>query len=497
MTIEEALVVLDRLLLHKPLTDLQEVVFRASWQGKTYAEIAESEGYDDDYIRDVGFRLWHTLSDAVGEKVTKSNFQSVLRRYCQHQENSQPQQKVTPNAESDEFVCPILDSCPYTSHHTDNNPSLKDDTKSHQDWGEAVDVSLFWGRESELNSLKDWIVKDSCHLVAIVGMAGAGKTYLSVKLAEEIQGEFDYLICRSLYEQTPLNDLLTNIIELLSDETEVDLPETTRGKISLLIKYLRQHRCLLIFDGFEALFKSGEKAGTYLPGYEEYGELLQKVGELQHQSCLLVTSREKPGKVATLEGDFLPVRSLVLKGLQPVAAEHILNAKGVCGSTDEIKQLIACYQGNPLALKIVAGSILELFDGKIATFLHQGTMVFNGIQKVLSQQIQRLSPVEAEIIYSLGHHQESVSPVQLETDMGSGGIDMAKLLEALESLTRRCLIETHTQGFRLQPWVREYVTEKQVFDLISKQANLQPKFDLHRDDTHHYSRQLIDTNPMT
>ncbi|CDN12245.1 MAG: hypothetical protein HRU34_04805 [Richelia sp.] len=154
-------------------------------------------------------------------------------------------------------------------------------------------------------------------------MPGAGKTYLSLKLAEEIQGEFDYLIWRSLYEQPPLNDLLTNLIEFLSDAAEVDLPETTMGKISLLIKYLRQHRCLLIFDGFEALFKSGEKAGTYLPGYEEYGELVQKVGELQHKSCLLVTSREKPGKVFTLEGDFLPVRTLVLKGLQPVAAECI------------------------------------------------------------------------------------------------------------------------------------------------------------------------------
>ncbi|CDN12239.1 hypothetical protein RintRC_6693 [Richelia intracellularis] len=40
------------------------------------------------------------------------------------------------------------------------------------------------------------------------------------------------------------------------------------------------------------------------------------------------------------------------------------------------------------------------------------------------------------------------------------------------------------------------MTEKQVFDFISKQANLQPPFDLFRDDTHHHSRQLIDTNPV-
>jgi hypothetical protein len=36
-------------------------------------------------IRDVGFQLWRQLSQVLGEKVTKSNFQVVLRRYQQTQ----------------------------------------------------------------------------------------------------------------------------------------------------------------------------------------------------------------------------------------------------------------------------------------------------------------------------------------------------------------------------------------------------------------------------
>jgi len=74
------------------------------------------------------------------------------------------------------------------------------------------------------------------------------------------------------------------------------------------------------------------------------------------------------------------VRSLVLKGLQLAAVKKLLNAKGLVGSTDEVSKLIACYQGNPLALKIAANSILELFNGDISAFIQQGTMVFNGIQ---------------------------------------------------------------------------------------------------------------------
>ncbi|MDJ0616814.1 MAG: hypothetical protein QNJ63_08715 [Calothrix sp. MO_192.B10] len=44
--------------------------------------------------------------------------------------------------------------------------------------------------------------------------------------------------------------------------------------------------------------------------------------------------------------------------------------------------------------------------------------------------------------------------------MESEVIAPAELLEALGSLTWRCLIETHTAGFSLQPWVREYVIEQ-------------------------------------
>ena len=42
--------------------------------------------------------------------------------------------------------------------------------------------------------------------------------------------------------------------------------------------------------------------GQYLPGYEEYGQLLRRIGEEYHQSCLLFTSREKPRGLAAKEG---------------------------------------------------------------------------------------------------------------------------------------------------------------------------------------------------
>jgi hypothetical protein len=83
--VEQALSVFDAILTPHLLTNIQELVIRGCWQGQTYSQIAETTGYDDDYIRDVGFQLWRRVSQALGEKVSKSNFQVVLRRYQQAQ----------------------------------------------------------------------------------------------------------------------------------------------------------------------------------------------------------------------------------------------------------------------------------------------------------------------------------------------------------------------------------------------------------------------------
>lgn len=83
MNLEEALIILDTF-LEQSLNDVQELVFRKAWEGQTYPEIAESSGYDANYIKDVGSKLWKLLSHALEEEVTKSNFRSVLRRRSQN-----------------------------------------------------------------------------------------------------------------------------------------------------------------------------------------------------------------------------------------------------------------------------------------------------------------------------------------------------------------------------------------------------------------------------
>lgn len=81
MDVDEALEILDKVLKQKRLNYIQQFVFCQSWSGQTYWEIAEQSGYDSDYIKEVGSQLWQSLSEALGEKVTKKNVQSVLEHY--------------------------------------------------------------------------------------------------------------------------------------------------------------------------------------------------------------------------------------------------------------------------------------------------------------------------------------------------------------------------------------------------------------------------------
>ncbi|MBD1871313.1 NACHT domain-containing protein [Cyanobacteria bacterium FACHB-471] len=330
-----------------------------------------------------------------------------------------------------------------------------------QDWGEAPDVSLFYGRQEEIEKLAQWIIKDRCRLVMLVGMGGIGKTALSVKLAEQLQDQFEYLIWRSLRNAPPIQDLLADLIQVLSPQQETNLPETLDGLLAQLMEHLRNARCLLVLDNAESILQSDERAGSYRDGYEGYGQFLRGVGETHHQSCLVLTSREKPRDLSTKEGISLPMRSLRLTGLEQEDSQAIFSEKGFSVSQHESQTLVEHYAGNPLALKIVATTIQELFDGDVAQFLNQGTVVFGDISDLLEQQFNRLTTVEQHVMYWLAINREWISLPELREDL-IPPVASRILLEAMESLQLRSLIEKTAFSFTQQPVVMEYVTDRLI-----------------------------------
>jgi hypothetical protein len=84
MDFETAFKILDAAVVaqtKRHLKDIEVAILRCSWQGKKYDEIAQTYGYTTEYLQhDVGPKLWQMLSEAIGEKVSKKNFQAALER---------------------------------------------------------------------------------------------------------------------------------------------------------------------------------------------------------------------------------------------------------------------------------------------------------------------------------------------------------------------------------------------------------------------------------
>jgi WD40 repeat protein/transcriptional regulator with XRE-family HTH domain len=341
--------------------------------------------------------------------------------------------------------------------------------RTRVDWGDAPNTKTFYNREGDLNTLKQWVLGDRCQMIAVLGIGGMGKTMLTVKLVEQVQNAFKHIFWRSLQHAPRIEHILKDCLQFFYGQQK-DIPEDIDEQIVLLLKFLREQRCLLVLDNIESVLQESVYTGKYREGYEGYSLLLHHLGDAKHQSCLLITSREKPKEVALLEGKQLPVRSMHLSGLSQWGAQKVLRDKGLFGPDALLDDLIHHYSGNPLALKLVSAVILEVFGGDVASFLEKGERIFGDIQDLLESQLRRLSDVEKSIMYWLAIEREAISPDNLLANM-IDPIQKTDLLLAIGSLKRRSMIEGTTY-FTLQPVIMEYVTRRfteQIFkEIISE-----------------------------
>ncbi|MEG3848243.1 NB-ARC domain-containing protein [Microcoleus sp. herbarium19] len=425
MTAQEAIALIDNLLQSvnkkQKLNDIQSIVFLETWEGHSYQEIADRHQYEHDYTKKVGSHLWQNLSQITGEKVSKQNLQAVLRRY---------QHRSAPN------------NC-------------------IQDWGEAIDVSYFYNRLQELETLETWISSNSTRLIGIFGLGGIGKTSLSVKLAQQLQSQFEFVIWRSLQQSPTLDVILSNILLILTGSEA-----TKNNSISALMEQLRQKHCLLIFDNLESILQGGNRSGQYQQGYEDYRQLFARIADECHQSCLILTGREQPGGFALRSGENSPARSLLLFGVSPPVCQKILADKGLKAMLLQCQDIVNYFGGNPLEIKVAATAIKTIFGGDIDAFLAQGNTVFSDLWDLLDRQFDRLSPLQQQIMYWIAINQEGATPAKLKAEI-LPEVSGRQLMEALEALAERSLIFderslncTASTSLMLQPAIAEYVRER-------------------------------------
>ena len=451
MELKEVLRFADNVVLTKTgkhLNDLQRDILEETLQGSKYNVIADKHECTVNYVREVAATLWKILSEEVGEKITQSNIRTTLERASYSIISS----NFSPHSQTHINIC-------ISDLKSLKNSQTKSAEKPYLDLDDAPHRTLFYGRTKELDTLQNWILQQHYHLIMITGMAGIGKTALTLELIEQIKNYFDIIIWRDLHDFPEPENLEKELIEILSDGPLASAPQkekNTNNPPRYLAKLLRKHRCLIVLDSLQSLLQDGQLAGNYQNhNYQTFFKFLSKI---KQNSCFIINSWETPQDIACLAEKYPGVCIFPLKGLGK-DAQSILKEKDL-NNQENWENFIYLYQGNPLYLKLVATLLNQLFNSQITISQTENCLLPKELKMILNTQIGRLSPLEKEILTYLAINDNQYSLNQL---LDIFNLPKNQIINTFQSLMRRTLIEQNSatseieNNYTVAPIFKEYL----------------------------------------
>lgn len=400
----------------KRLNETDMLVLRAAWDDVKYEEIVSDTEYTSSYLQSgIAPSLWRLLTDVMGngEVISKKRFRSFMELRLRS--------------------------------------DLGLDSQGREVIGDAVligdppNIQSFYGRKADLLILKNAVRENK--VVVVSGIAGIGKTALAAQLLENIkpksEGSFDFLIWKSIYYGPSPGNLVAELLKLFPQiQREPGESDSEEFRMTKLISYLRSNRILLVLDEAELFFKK-----------EGYQLFLRRIIEDQHNSCVLLTSRELFKDMTQLGASSRSIQSIKLKGLAVDDALEIVKARGL-SVTPRWEQLIDLYQGIPGVIDMVTSQVQRLFGGNVEEFFSYKTSLMGDyIQKVLGRELSEndaLSNLKLEIVNYLCQHNEKANLVGfqelLKGLIKTKDFSILDFKKALEGLAASSIVEVQADS---------------------------------------------------
>jgi NB-ARC domain len=341
---------------NKRIGNPQIAVLRAAWEHIEYSEMSTQTPYNTGYLhRTIAPPLFKLMSEALGEPVNKRTLRKKVLARMSSDPALEPQQ---PTVQRKVIGLPPLSK-------------------------------LFVGRKEELQELEKHPGHKRCMLVH--GTPGIGKTSFISKLFSLAKDDplslYECFVWKYVTQDSPKEEIneINQLLELKGEGSFDD--------------FIKKHRLFLCLDGIEKWLHKHRK---------ETEEFLQKITLTEHNSRIILTSREPIEQLDRLMKLGRPVLTLQLQGLQPEDSERILSSYSLEG--EWIAKLIQRYEGNPYLLHML-GDKIKNNCGNAEPFLKTKTSIARvammpGLNQIFSNNSD-LSDCELLILTYLSHYLES------------------------------------------------------------------------------------------
>ncbi len=355
MDCEEALNLADQLVIStgkaKELSRLQKDIFRKSWKGMTYKDIATADGYTEQHIKKEGSQLWQLFSEALEVTVTKKTFRAKLEARVANGDSP----PVTPQV------------IPKSVYH--NLP--------------APEHTRFVERE-ELKRLISLLANPRVHRITIEGIGGVGKTTLALEAAYRcLQASyhngngspiatFDAVIFTSAKKQylgtcrilprIQLERTLSDIFRAIARTLNCleSLPVDFEEQLVFIRECLTRQKTLLIIDNLETIED------------QEQGYILSfLLDNLPYQVKVVITTRVQTLLDASIHLESLPEK----EGLELISYQA--EQQGVELDSEKSQKIYQTTCGIPVAIIYAIGQVAYRYS--LDNVLTSLTMATNDI----------------------------------------------------------------------------------------------------------------------
>ncbi|MEM8610933.1 MAG: ATP-binding protein [Cyanobacteria bacterium P01_H01_bin.105] len=471
MDLQEATAILDAVMGQQALTKVQYLVFRQSWLGLSYREIAESTRYDVGYIKDSGYRLWKLLSNSFGQKVSKNNICSVLRKFAylleeRYDADSGDYQHSIANAVAQRQGClekqtgidtevrslSRLDNAGHVSRQDSETLCFPEFSADHIC---AIDhltnLQEFVGRERELQSLEKWVLADYSKVISITGIVGIGKTALMAQFCNLHQAEFEHIVWLSLRHLTGADAICRSVVDQISIGS---CTEHSNDHVKSFLDCVQNYRCLILIDDFDASSQTSIATNHIAEIFEEYAKLIALMCQVNHRSCLILIGREEPIEISIMQGYKLGITTLNLTGLE---AQHVSGVIPCNLNHQTLEKLTEVYDGNPLFLNLAVSQVDKFFDGDFNLFKEKNKFIFHEIFNILKKQSSLLSANERKVLIYL-----CICPPEISfSDFSAiaSKFPCFEYIADLDSLTRKKIVNINQSKIKVIPCFRQFILD--------------------------------------